>query len=184
MVVSTPAIRSTLVMMVLVGQAAAQSVPVLTVCEALQNLKLYNGKSVVIVGRSGYTLEGTFMGEDCGPDGRVMIQGNRWLSLIYVSAEDPKKTMDFHFDQALVRMKLAELKRTMPPRSESKSSNNPFAAHWTAMFGRLVSPKTLRSPRPPSASQPKNLPGNGFGANGSVPAKLAVLATQYLTSEE
>jgi len=42
------------------GQGTPASTPVLTVCEALRDLKLYNGKDVVIVGRSAWTFEGTF----------------------------------------------------------------------------------------------------------------------------
>jgi hypothetical protein len=40
----------------LFGQATAESIPVLTVCEALRDLKLYNGKDVMIVGRSAWTF--------------------------------------------------------------------------------------------------------------------------------
>ena len=59
----------------LFGQATAESIPVLTVCEALRDLKLYNGKDVMIVGRSAWTFEGTFLSEHCEPDGRTMVQG-------------------------------------------------------------------------------------------------------------
>jgi hypothetical protein len=59
----------------LFGQASKELPPVLTVCEALHNLRLYKGKDVVIVGRSGWTFYGTFLGEDCGPDGRTVVQG-------------------------------------------------------------------------------------------------------------
>src|ERR1700678_3227061 len=61
----------------LFGQATAVSTPVLAVCEALHDLKLYNGKDVVIVGRFGGTFDGTFLTEDCEPDGRIRVQGNR-----------------------------------------------------------------------------------------------------------
>lgn len=55
--------------------AAAQDIPVLTVCEALHELPEHNGKNVIVVGRSFYTFEGTFMNEECEVDGRTTIQG-------------------------------------------------------------------------------------------------------------
>src|SRR5450755_4313167 len=98
----------------LFGQATAESTPVLTVCEALRDLKLYNGKDVMIVGRSAWTFEGTFLSEHCEPDGRTMVQGNRWLSAIYVSGEDQQSRTQpsVHFDEELLRQKLVEVKRT------------------------------------------------------------------------
>ena len=165
----------------LFGQATAASTPVLTVCEALRDLKLYNGKEVVIVGRSAMTFEGTFLSEDCEPDGRTIVQGKRWLSAICLSAEDQQSSRQntFRFDEELLRQKLVAMQRTTHLISEQKSipQSNPFADRWMAIFGQLVSPMRLLPHRPPSGSQTKNVPGNGYGANGSVPAKLIVLAT-------
>jgi len=165
-----------------------RDIPVLTVCEVLRDLKLFNGKDVVIVGRSGWTFEGTFLSEDCEPDGRTTIQGNKWLSLIYVSDEDQRsgRQTGFHFDEELLRRKLEEVKRTTRPTSEQKAipKSNPFADRWLAVLGRLVSPVKLLPHRPPHASQSKNIPGNGFGANGSVPAKVIPLATYELTTQQ
>lgn len=164
------------------GQAPAASTPVLTVCEALRDLNLYNGKNVVIVGRSAWTFEGTFLSEDCEPDGRTMVQGERWLSGIYISGEDQQSARQgiFKFDEELLRQKLAVVQRTTHLISEQKSiaKNNPFADRWMAILGRLVSRATLMPHRPPNSSQTKDVSGNGFGANGSVPAKL-VLLTSY-----
>jgi len=139
---------------------------------------------VVIVGRSAWTFEGIFLSEDCEPDGRTMVQGNRWLSAIYISAEDEQSRRHniFQFDEELLRQKLAVVQRTTHLKSEQKSipKSNPFADRWVAILGRLVSPATLLPHRPPKGSQTKNVPGNGFGANGSVPAKLVLLATYKL----
>ena len=165
-----------------------RDIPVLTVCEALRDLKLYNGKDVVIVGRSGWTFEGTFLSEDCEPDGRTTVQGNRWLALIHISDEDQRsgRYTGFHFDEELLRRKLVELKRTTRLTSEQKSvrKSDPFVDRWVAILGRLVSPVTLRPHRPPHSSQSKNITGNGFGANGSVPAKVIPLATYELSTQK
>jgi hypothetical protein len=170
----------------LFGQATASSPPVLTVCEALRNVKLYNGKDVVIVGRSAMTFEGAFLSEECEPDGRMMVQGSLWLSAIYVSAEDQQSRRQniFRFDEELLRQKLGVVQRTTHLTSEQKSipESNPFADRWMAILGQLVSPATLLPHRPPGGSQTKNTPGNGYGANGAVPAKLVPRATYQLPS--
>jgi hypothetical protein len=65
----------------LVPAANAQQIPVLTVCEALHELPKYNGKVVIVVGRTFLTFEGSFMNEKCEPDGTTMVQGKKWLSM-------------------------------------------------------------------------------------------------------
>ena len=44
---------------------ASTKPPLLTVCEALSHLKLYNGKSVVLVGKFVTTIEGQWLVENC-----------------------------------------------------------------------------------------------------------------------
>ena len=42
------------------------SIPILTVCDALRDPVRYGGKVVIIVGRSVGTDEGSWLSEDCG----------------------------------------------------------------------------------------------------------------------
>lgn len=158
------------------SQDKADPPPVLTVCEALQDLKAYRDKDVVIVARSVYTFEGTFLNEDCAEDGKIVIQGHRWPSRIYRGGDGrpPANKSGFKFDEDLLRRKLLQVKRTTSLKSDEKLRQawNPFADHWTAVVGRLVSPPVLISHRPASASQSKSRPGNGFGPNGAVPAAV------------
>jgi hypothetical protein len=167
----------------LFGQDATASLPILTVCEALRDLKTYNGRDVAIVGKAGFTFEGTVLSENCENDGRIPVQGERWLSAMMVL--EGERASAFPFDEMRVRQKLDQVRQTtrLWPEEKGISKRSPLADRWTVMFGRLVSPKTLRPHRPPSQSQSKNIPGNGFGANGSVPAKLIVFATRELTLE-
>jgi hypothetical protein len=51
---------------------------------------------------------------------------------------------------------------------------------WTAMYGRIESPRRLKPHRPPVATERRNVPGNGYGANGSVPAKIVVFISKTL----
>jgi len=170
------------------AQAAHESIPVLTVCEALSDLKTYNGKEVVIVGRSAWTFEGTFLSENCETDGHIAIQGNRWLSMIFLAGEGRPsgRQTGFRFDEELLRQKLAEVRQTTRLTSEPKptSKSNLFSDRWVAILGRLVSPPMLLPHRPPGDSQTKNVPGNGFGANGSVPAKVIQLEIYDLSERQ
>jgi hypothetical protein len=44
----------------------SNSIPVLTVCEALRDIDGRHGQSVIIVGRAVSTSEGCWLSEDCG----------------------------------------------------------------------------------------------------------------------
>lgn len=158
------------------------NVPVLTVCEALKDLPRYNGKEIVVVGRSIFTFEGGFLSEHCEPDWRVEIQGNRWLSMIYLSVGDSSSEQGavFEFDEGLLSGKLIELKKS----TRLETATGPLADRWIAVFGHLISPETLVPHRPPKGPKTRNIPGNGFGANGSVPAKLVGRASRDLTAKD
>ena len=71
--------------------AGAQSIPLLTVCEALHDLPKYNGRFVIVVGRAFTTFDGSFMNEECEPGGTITIEGKKWQSMI---AFDFRKTTD------------------------------------------------------------------------------------------
>jgi hypothetical protein len=154
----------------------AEPIPTLTVCEALRNLDRYNGKEVVLAGLSAYTFEGTFLSEHCEPDGRVIIQGHRWLSMIAVGtdAHDSGGYPTFKFDDELVRTKLRESQQSTH-LEKSQTGGGMFGPRMVAMHGRLVSPPRLTPFHPPAH------PGDGFGANGSVPARIIVDETEDLS---
>jgi hypothetical protein len=48
---------------------------------------------------------------------------------------------------------------------------SPLSDKWTAVYGRLEAPLKLR---PQSTSASHSRPGNGYGANGTVPARLRI----------
>jgi hypothetical protein len=157
---------------------------VLTVCEALRDLNLYTGKVVVIVGHSGFTFDGTFMHEKCDPDDRILIQGHRWLSMIAVGAEKPaEQNKTFPVDEGILREKLSQLNEYLSDAQESKPNDRGTTitmsmSAWVAVYGTLQSPTRLKPHKPPSASNSHNTPGNGYGANGSVPAMILVVSSK------
>jgi hypothetical protein len=140
--------------------------PVLSVCEVLQRLSACRGKVVVVVARAGWTFEGTFAHERCAPDDHIFIQGHRWLSMLQVRGPDHKGQMPV--EDAILRAKLQHL-RTLA------EADGDYGA-WVAMYGRIESPPRLKPHRPPVGWKGRNRPGNGYGANGSVPARITVLA--------
>ena len=163
-------------------------IPVLTVCEALRNIKSYRGKEIAVVGRSAFTFEGDFISEQCEPDGTVMIQGHKWLTTIYLTHVDEtfatQKTLAI--DENLLQQKLALVRRStnLTTRNKPPQEKGMFSDHWLAVVGRLESPGLLIPHRPPQGVDPVNKPGNGYGSNGSVPAKMVHIEIRELSSPE
>jgi|SRR5215467_5783771 len=153
----------------LVPTANAQQIPVLTVCEALHELPKYNGKVVIVVGRTFFTFEGSFMNEKCEPDGTTMVQGKKWLSVIAFGSGKTNRAIVVQWDPEALDRKLKQVQQTTHLESQNTS---PFIDGWSAVCGRLEAPQKLR---PPTGSRHRFRPGNGYGANGSVPARLQMV---------
>jgi hypothetical protein len=106
--------------------------PVLTVCQALRDPARYGGQTVIIVGRSVGTSEGSWLDEDCGLD--LTIEGRKYRTTISTSysvsefAPPPMKPKGFNWNMPLLKEALAEVKKTT--RLES-------GAKWYAVYGRL-----------------------------------------------
>jgi len=160
--------------------------PVLTVCEVLTDLDLYRGQNIVIVASSGWTFEGSFLHERCEADDRILVQGHPWPSLIQLAtAERPAFPTDvFPVDDVVIREKLSHMSKYRSQdsaRAEREPGATPrTSAHenWVAIYGTLESPRNLREPVPWNASDGRNKPGNGYGANGSVPARILVIKSK------
>jgi len=146
----------------------SRPIPVLTVCETLRNLNVYSGKTVVIVARSGWTFEGTFMNERCEPDGRIVIRGHRWLSMleVYSTRDDVVQPMKFPVDENSLWTKLAQVSGYTETTDE----------HWVAVYGRIESPIRLKQ----KGRNARGYAGNGYGANGTVPARILGISSKTL----
>lgn len=158
------------------------ALPVLTVCQALRGIEVYRGKAVVIVGHSGDTFEGRFLHEKCDPDDRILIQAHRWLSMIAVGAEEPAGTNEaFPVGEGILREKLRQLSDYHSDAQRSISKTGAIAIvfeSWVAVYGTLESPAKLKPHVLPSPPNPRNTPGNGYGANGSVPAMMLTIRSK------
>jgi hypothetical protein len=143
------------------GQAAAVSSskpPLLTVCQALNRLKHYNGKSVVLVGKLVTTMEGAWLVEDC--QHKLRTADYMWdsiVSLTYVPAEEkppPAIGNSFRWDEGSCQTKLQQIQRTTKLGEHEK---------WVAAFGRFETRVPLRV---------IGRRGWGFGHLNAAPAQL------------
>jgi hypothetical protein len=147
-----------------------RSVPVLTVCEALQNRLDFNGKVVVIVGRLGRTTEGSWLAEDC--EKKLTVQGFTWPSDISLGYEDPDEGVvappflkGFRWDHRVLSVKLAQVQRTTKLRVYANARH---ADSWVAIYGRFETRNNFLFARIPRGE----LIGNGYGHLSASPAQL------------
>ena len=154
------------------GQAAAVSnggVPVVTVCEALQDLSRYNGMVVIVVGRSGGTNEGSWLSEDC--ERKIVTEGYTWANIIstaYGRSEvkpPPILPADFRWDEALLATKLKEIQQITQLRIQK---NHRYDDRWVAIFGRFEARLLLQV----LVAGTGTLMGYGFGHGNQAPAQL------------
>jgi hypothetical protein len=162
-------------------RAASDEVPVLTVCEVLSDLDRYEGKSIIVVGRFGWTDEGSWLSEDCKL--KVVRGGLEFtypqISTAYVVSEfasPPELPKGFTWDKRLLKQKVAQLKRTTRLHRHSPSKYND---KWVAMFGRLETslPREVRLANGLSATT------SGFGHQSASPAQLIPAADGAFTIE-
>lgn len=150
----------------LVGAAAFGDVPVLSVCEVLDNRLAYNGKAVIIVGRVVRTMEGEWLDQECG---KLGIDGYDWpylISLSYLGSSakaPPAKPPGFQWNASLISAKRKEVQKTTKLRVNSQIR---YAEEWAAVFGRFDTLEKF----PRSAGYPKR--PSGLGHLGGAPAQL------------
>lgn len=161
------------------GQATpspAQPIAVITVCEALKNLSLYNGKPIVIVGRLGGTFEGSWLSENC--DSSLITDGYTWSNIIstsYLRSETeppPPLPQNFKWDKELLQSKLKQLQATTRLR-DAKTLE--YSDKWVAIFGRFEARLPLRT-AVAGDGKPR---GYGFGHLNAAPAQLISHAQGY-----
>ena len=91
-------------------------IPVVTVCEALQDRARYNGKAIIVVGRFVGTMEGTWLDENC--ERKIVTDGYTWdnsISTAYVVSQvepPPRLPKKFKWDTELLANKLKDVQKT------------------------------------------------------------------------
>jgi len=148
--------------------AASDDVPVLTVCEVLSNLERYEGGTVIVVGRSTGTLEGSWLDEDCGM--KVVRAGREFRATISIAystgdfAPPPELPKGFQWDKNILQQKLSQVKRTTKLRTHKHEDSD----EWLAVFGRLET----GLPRKVNIGNGRHGYTSGFGHLSGSPAQL------------
>jgi len=159
----TATFGAVLLSLVVLHGADLGGVPVLTVCQALHDSTRYGGRTVIIVGRSVGTSEGSWLDEDCGLD--LTIEGHKYQTIISTAyvvsqfAPPPMKPQGFRWDKRLLKTVLSEVKKTtqLPP-----------GARWYAVYGRLETAAT----RSFVLSDGRTATTRGYGHLSGAPAQV------------
>ena len=127
------------------GQDRAQrsfDLPVLTVCEALNDRNQNDGKTLVVVGKLVSTMEGSWLVEDCGQ--QIVISGHKWnnaISLTYILGAvrpPPKLPKKFRWDASVLQARLqAKLKQVQSSTTLEVLPQYHYTDSWFAVFGRF-----------------------------------------------
>lgn len=107
-------------------------IPIVTVCEAVRDRRIYAGKDMIVVGELSWTDEGIWLGQKCqdlSVDGKS-IDGTISLISRWPDAPPPRLPAGFVWKQGLLRKKLEQVKTTTKLRPMEHDS-------WHARYGRL-----------------------------------------------
>jgi hypothetical protein len=120
-------------------QGVRFDVPVVTVCEALQDREVYDGQIMVVVGRYFRGIHGDVLGQEC--ERSIITDGFVWQNAIPIkgsaSARVPYPTpptllSDFRWDEELLNAKLLEVQKTTQLGKGFRLPNQ-----WAAVYGRF-----------------------------------------------
>jgi hypothetical protein len=140
-------------------EAAPFEVPVVTVCDILQNASAYNGHVVIVVGRYGGTDEGAWLDADC-PQEFVQNGIERHASIaltdVMEQKDPPSLPHRFRWNQALLSKRVSAL---IPSTVLHSVPRLHYRDRWAAIFGRFET-RPLLSKR------------DGFGHMAGSPARL------------
>jgi len=142
---------------------AQGDIPIITVCEALRDPSRYDRTTIIVVGRSSATGEGSWLDEDCGL--KLVIEGRDWptsISTVYARSEfapPPQMPKSFKWDKHLLQQKLDQVKITTQLQ---------YKNHWLAVYGRL---ETHR-PREAELDDGRLFIQLGYGHLNGSPAQL------------
>lgn len=170
--VSTGTWSIALIMAVCVRMAGAQeskpsteAIPIVSVCQALQDRVQYHGKTIIVVGLMGGSDHGAWMNEKC--EHTIVTDGFSWpnsISLAYATVTDAplKFPSNFHWDEKLLGAKRKEIeKRTAAKRVDPDDT-------WYAIVGRFET----RIPLQTVIAGGGRIMGFGFGHLNAAPAQL------------
>jgi hypothetical protein len=136
---------------------------VLTVCQALSDRAMYSGQTVIIVGRSVSTGEGSWIDQTC--EMRLVVEGKSFSPVISTSysvadvSPPPEQPKGFKWDQRALKRALADVRKTTVLEGNSD---------WCALYGRLETAIPVKL----SSRNGQILIRTGYGHLNSAPAEL------------
>ncbi len=137
-----------------------------TVCEVLQDLAAYDGKTVAVVGRFSFRQTGRWLGEQkC--EHKLVTGDQEWPNafwVVYNPATAPKPPAVLAVDGVLLAKKLREVKLGTDLTKFRFGSSD--YDNWAVVYGRVETRKDLLTVTAGGARK------NGFGLGESSPAQL------------
>ncbi len=132
------------------GAAEAPLKPV-RVCEVLQQLTEYNGKTMAVVGRFSFRESGRFLSEQtCDPP--LSADGVPWahaMRILFDTADGPKPPADLAIDNSAVSAKLKLVRQSTP------LGKFPFGSQeydrWAIVYGRVETTPEFAAHKPGKA---------------------------------
>jgi hypothetical protein len=150
--------------------ASIDKIPVLTVCEVLRNLGIYNNKSIIVIGKFTATDEGFWLYEDCPT--KIVTDGYTWdssISMLYIIGRTdppPQLPQNFRWNDEVLLQKM----------KSSRDYKNPLTREELhARYGRLetrIPPEVFKYPN-------GSVRGFGFGHLGGSIAQLISCSDCY-----
>ena len=80
---------ATVALLAITGKECRGEVPVLTVCEVLANRMMYNGESIIVVGRYFAYMEGASVDGDC--ESNITTDGRSWSNSLWLGNTPPDR---------------------------------------------------------------------------------------------
>lgn len=134
----------------------------ITVCEALRNRKLYNGKMVAIIGLWSATDEGAWLADEC--EQKLRTGDYVWsdsISLKYDPSSPSAFAGEMPLDMDAAKKEIEEMK--------GRIKSLPEKVEWAVVYGRFETYEELETV---FAGDGKTVYGNGFGHLNGSPAQV------------
>lgn len=147
------------------AKPSSEALPIVSVCQALQDRVQYHGKTIIVVGLVGATDEGQWLIGKC--DHRIVTDGFSWGNIISLAVSNPKEPPlrippDFPWDEKLLEAGRKEIERRMPAKSDNPDDK------WYAIVGRFET----RLPLQTVVAGSGRIMGYGFGHLNAASAQL------------
>jgi hypothetical protein len=151
-------------------------IPVVSVCEALDARRAYNGKAVIVIGKQHDMNEGSWLGEGCPKN--IVNDGYTWDNIIALppvvvqhGLPAPELPKTFNWENAVLREKM----KFVQMHTKRRDHDEVHSERWAAWFGRFETMFPLRVVKG-GRGDPQ---GAAFGHDGASPAQLVCRKDAY-----